>query len=90
MPPEDINKHTYKVIFPQEMLALQQEILLNHPQLTTELNALGNVTLQEKIAYIAAYCGLLLDGYFTDHDLLRLFELLIEKLKTKSAIILIR
>jgi hypothetical protein len=90
MPPEDINKHTYKVIFPQEMLALQQEILLNHPQLTTELNALGNVTLQEKIAYIAAHCGLLLDGYFTDHDLLRLFELLIEKLKTKSAIILIR
>lgn len=75
-------------MFPPAALELQQEVS-KHPALVSALSSLGQEsTLNERIAIIAAYAGMVLDGWYQEQELEKLFELMILKLRTKSAIII--
>ena len=74
--------------FPQEAIVLQQEVI-KHPALVYELQRMPHqATLSERFAVIAAYCGMLLEGYYTEDELQKLFHIAIQKLRDKSTSIL--
>lgn len=72
-------------MFPPVVLEIQRE-LENHPMLTSILRP--DMTLEERVGHIAAYCNVVLDGYYDDKDLEALFTMLLGRLKKKSAIII--
>ena len=77
------------VMFPEVAIAMQQEIYDNHPELLRLLSKYPNRLLEVKVATIAAYCTIAVDGDFREKDLESLFELLLRKLKEKSTIVII-
>lgn len=74
------------VYFPESALVLDEEIKKNHPALANVLAQYPNRPLEVKIAAVAAYCNIMVDGYFTENDLKQLIDLLLKKLQEKSAI----
>lgn len=73
----------YHIMFPPEMLALQNE-LKNHPDI---LKKLENTDLADSFGVIAAELGILLDGMYDPVDLA---NMLTEKLKQRGSLILIQ
>jgi len=76
-------------MFPEVAIAIQLEIYQNHPVLSAQLAKMQTATLEEKVAVIAFYCGVLVDGWFREKELESLFELLLQRLKSKSSIIVL-
>ena len=73
--------------FPESALALNKEIE-NHPRLQLLLHALGpDAPLEEKFAAILFYCGMLVDGYYDNTAMEKLFDVCIEKLKKMSEVV---
>lgn len=70
--------------FPESYLALQQELADNHPELAARIAKHPPSEFEFRIAEIAAYCDVILDGYYTPEDLEKLCNLLWTKLKQKS------
>jgi len=69
--------------FPVEVMELQKEIQKHEP-LLKELMLLHKDSNQvDKITAIATYCDVVLDGVYTDEDLLKLCSILQNKLRTK-------
>jgi len=74
-------------MFPQEAIDLQEEIK-KHPILLRELSSLGPEShLEFKVAIIAKYVDVILDGEYSESRLKGLFELLLRRLKEKSKLI---
>ena len=72
----------YIEYFPPHMIELQEEIF-NHPELC---RLLANHPPQEKemrLAEIAAYCGIILNGMYMPEDIDKLCEILHRKLVEK-------
>ena len=72
----------YIEYFSEHLIALQEEIF-NHPELC---RLLANHPPQEKearIAEIAAYCGIILNGMYMPEDIDKLCEILHRKLVEK-------
>ena len=74
--------------FPDSYIALSQE-LPNHPELCTLVAKHPASETELRIAEIAAYCGVALDGYYTPEDLDKLCHILWKKLKDKSCCIIL-
>lgn len=75
-------------MFPEAAIELHKEVS-KHPVLLSALNSLGSEsTLNERIAIIAAYCGMVLDGYYQEKELERLFQIMLDKLRNKGIIAL--
>ena len=71
-------------LFPEAAIALDTEIQMNHPDLLKILSKYPHQNLENKVAAIAAYCNLAVDGFFKEKDLEALFQLLYDRLKQKS------
>ena len=71
-------------LFPEAAIALDTEIQMNHPELLRILSKYPHQLLENKVAAIAAYCNLAVDGNFKEKDLEALFQMLYDKLKEKS------
>lgn len=71
--------------FPPSVIALNEE-LLNHPPLTSMLRP--DMSLEEKLGHIAAYCDVGVDGYYLEDEIETLIYLLLQRLKNKSAIVI--
>jgi hypothetical protein len=70
----------YHEYFPREVLALQEEIT-HHPALMAQLLQLGpDVDVIDKLTEVTAFCGMVLDGVYTNEEVLRICELATEKL----------
>lgn len=75
--------------FSPSRLALAKEIK-NHPELIRLLGNHPAAEFEVKLAEIATYCEVILDGDYSPHDLDGLCDLLVRKLKQKlSGIILL-
>lgn len=81
--PDGTNKYAYIEWFPPVVLELQKEVAL-HPKLVEQLtmNRLDS-DLETRVGTIAAYCDILLDGYYDESQLMDLFPILVEKLRKK-------
>jgi hypothetical protein len=75
--------------FPESYLALQEEIV-NHPRLCELIVRHSPREFELRLAEIATYCNVALDGEYTQEDLNGLCHVLWRKLKEKgTGIILI-
>lgn len=73
-------------MFPQAALYLQQEIA-NHPDLMKRLAMIPpEAALQERFATVLAYCGMVVDGYYNEEAMEKLFVIAIDKLRQKRKI----
>lgn len=71
--------------YPVALIALQAEIPY-HPELVRQLIEYRSVDapdIGEKLGIIAAYCEVILDGYYTAEDQLKLADVLWNKLRDK-------
>lgn len=78
------------VLFPDSAVALNQEVS-NHPQLMERLSkhkyTVNNFT--EMLMEIATYCNVAIEGYIDEGGLDDLCDLLTQKLKAKSTILIL-
>lgn len=74
-------------MFPPEVLALQEEIL-EHPPLIQLLQQLETTEWTMRLACIAAYCEIILDGTYSETDIRILCDTLTQRLKEKRVLII--
>ena len=68
-------------MFPQEIQDLQEE-LSHHPALMQQLAALPpDADLADKMAEVCAFCGMVLDGVYSEQEVLKLCEIAVGKLR---------
>lgn len=79
-------------LFPPELIALQREIHSgNHPDLMEKLvlaqrESNAGFETQDALAVVAAHCAVMLEGAYSEWDLIGLCGALTEKLREKAAI----
>lgn len=76
------------VYFSPAQLALNQEVL-KHPKLMERLDSKRTADFELKLAEIASYCGILLDGYYVQNDIDNICDLCITELKKQSSAIIL-
>jgi hypothetical protein len=78
------------VMFPEAIQELSQEIT-HHPELQEKLQwkENSNLTAEDKIAVIAAYCDVALDGYYTVEDLEKVADICVKRLRQRRTEIIL-
>ncbi len=72
--------------FPEIVQELNLEVQ-KHPALLEILSQPGAASsMNEVIAIVAAYCGMILDGYYDEHQLEIIFHDMIKELRKRSTI----
>jgi hypothetical protein len=72
----------YIEMFPTERIELHREVG-RHPALVEILSEQPSATFEEKLAHIATYCNVLIDGDFTQREINQLCDILIRELQQK-------
>lgn len=74
--------------FPDEVIELNRELATDyHPELQKLMHGLdNNVTFAERLAHIAAYCELALDGNYMPDDIVGICKEVTKRLKRKRVI----
>lgn len=70
------------MMFPEEAIELSKEIL-HHPKLQERLARHPSSEFEVRLAEIALYCDVLVDGEYTNAEIVRLCGVLVRKLKEK-------
>ena len=73
------------ILWPEEIIELNRELATDlHPKLVALLHGLPESTaFQDRIAHIAAYCGLVVDGMYDPEQIAKLCALIIPRLQEK-------
>ena len=74
--------------FSEHRIALNQEVL-QHPELQALLGTHPVDAFEERLGEVAAYCGIIVDGYYTQEDIDKLCGILVRKLRDKRSIIIL-
>lgn len=74
--------------FPEEFILLSQEIQF-HPDLVEILGGVASNEPEMKIAHIASYCEIVLDGIYDEPSLAKLAGICLKILKSKRTIQLV-
>jgi len=74
--------------FPEALTALRVEID-NHPALLKILNDQEDKDVYIQLSEIAAYCGIILEGTYTQADVIKLADKLVWELKKKGSILIL-
>jgi hypothetical protein len=88
-----MSKYTTIIQFSPELIALNEEIV-NHPELQRRMTeAIANDaemgTFENRIAMIASYCNLDVDGWLMPGELNRFADLLYNELRRKRSILIL-
>lgn len=75
-------------MFSQQRIEFQKEVN-KHPKLVEQISESGAVEFVDILAFTAAYCGIVVDGYYYPEELDRLCDILIQRLQHKRTIILL-
>jgi hypothetical protein len=76
-------------MFPDEILLLQQE-LIHHPDLQVILALQADPDFYVRLADIAAYCGVIVDGNYTYEDILGMIKVCTVKLYNMRKITIVQ
>lgn len=68
-------------------IALQREIHM-HPKLMEQLAAQEDQSFEAQFATVCTYCGVEIDGYFSEQELERVAHMLIQRLQAMRTILL--
>lgn len=74
--------------FPESRIALSREVA-EHPPLLELLQKHPQAEFEIILAEIATYCGVVLDGTYTQEDLDKLCDILFKRLRAKRSSILL-
>jgi len=74
--------------FPPSLIALNEEIL-NHERLVYNLSVQEDQDVYIRIAEVAAYAGVVLDGTYTQEDIINLADMLVQRLRQMRATIIV-
>ena len=74
--------------FPEERRALASEVK-KHPELAPLLNEFEPTDFPNRLATIAAFCGVIVDGVYTNEELNKLCSILTHLLIKKRSIIVV-
>ena len=84
---------THLVEFPMEAIELNIE-MSHHPELAVNIAEYmietPNADFYDKLATVAAYVGIVLDGYYTMDDVKKLCTICTQKLQEKRSITAVR
>lgn len=72
--------------FSEARIELNKEVR-HHPELQQLLATLGSDDFEDRLACVAAYCSVIVDGFYTPSELDRLCDILIQKLRDKRIVI---
>lgn len=70
-------------MFPEVFIELQKEIQQHEKLLINLLQLPKDSPMEMKLGEVAAYCGIALDGVYTQEDIENLCEILVKKLRQK-------
>lgn len=76
---------TELVYFNESKIELQKE-MREHPELLNQIAAAELTDWSDQLALVAAYCGIILDGYYLEDQIMRLEDMLFFKLRAKRMI----
>lgn len=79
----------YLEYFDHRKLELQRE-LEYHPDICTIISAVPASEFELRLAHIAAYCGVMLDDYYSEEEVCNLCEILTKKLYEKRTMIVLQ
>jgi len=71
----------YHEMFPPEILAMQEEIQMHPALLSNLLQMPPNSALEDKMGEVAAFVGIILDGYYGNDEILELAEEITKRLR---------
>jgi hypothetical protein len=74
--------------FPPALIALNEEVL-NHERLKYNLSVQEDQDVYIRIAEVAAYAGVVLDGTYTQEDIIKLADMLVQRLRAMRATIIV-
>lgn len=77
----------YHMYFSPVRQELQKEVR-NHPELVELLSQEPSVEFEVRLAKVAKFCGILVDGEYTQQDVDNICALCLEELKKRSTLIL--
>lgn len=77
MPPKRIIKEE----FSEARIALMREVNKHHPALCELLTVYPPDDWGGQVGEIAAFCGVIMDGYYMPHELERLYDILYARLR---------
>jgi hypothetical protein len=80
----DLGKYNIEM-FPEELIALREEIQ-KHPDLLVILHGQPDKDVYIQINEIAAWAGVVLDGTYTQDDIVKLCGVLVEQLQKRRTI----
>ena len=84
----EVKKGNYILQYEEEwMIELNRETK-HHPELLELLAQFPYEEVGQRIACIAAYCSIMLDGYYTQEHLKHICEKCLERLRDKRSIII--
>lgn len=70
------------VQFSEALIELNREVA-NHPELVELLARQESPEMEVRLAEIAAYCEIVLDGFYDQHDIAKIADECIRRLKSK-------
>jgi hypothetical protein len=69
-------------LLPPSVIAINEELSSGlHPALEIKIAESECTTAADRLAVVAAHCGVVLDGYYSGEDLAKLCDILLGKLK---------
>lgn len=71
----------YHEMFPPVFLALQEEIQNHQALLVNLLQLPKDSSMEMKLAEVAAFCGIILDGFYNEEQVMEICEECIKRLK---------
>ena len=75
----------YHQYFEPELLELRAEIT-HHPDLLLILQAQANTDIYIQLCEISAFCGVVLDGFYTKDDMLKICKTCTDQLRKKRVL----
>lgn len=71
----------YHEMFPQEVMELQEEIQKHQALMVNLLQLPKDCGLEMKLGEVAAFCGIILDGYYDEEEILELCKECVKRLR---------
>lgn len=78
----------YHVMFSEALQELNKEVT-RHSKLVEIIRPVSQNDAAEMIGHVAAFCGIVLDGFYTEKEMEKLYKILLERLRKKRIIVIV-
>lgn len=76
-------------MFPPQVIELQRELLQHHPDIVQQLQDYDAKDPADKIGYLAGLLDIVVDGWYTPDEVVKLATICLERLREKRTILVL-